>query len=203
ASLPPEDRLNLTVGRASALLMLGDQAGWPAATQIPDDPPSPRERQHVVKAHLNIANMAMMWGRYDEARRRLAKGLELAEAHEYWRFRDLILVNQVRLDWLAGAWDGLGERASALAGDTDILPLARMEAVMVRGLMHAAAGERAQAGRALDLVLTEVRQRGAVESCMEPAAALARLQLAGGRARDAPRVTHKPVALLDAQGNPA
>ena len=200
ASLPPEDRLNLTVGRAGALLMLGDQDGWSAAMQIPDEPRSPRERQHVVKAHLNIANMAMMWGRYDEARRRLAKGLELAEAHEYWRFRDLILVNQVHLDWLAGAWDGLAERASALSDDPDILPLARMEAVLVMGLMHAAAGERAQAERALDLVLTEVRQRGAYESWLEPAAALARLQLADGRAEDAVRITDEPIGIVDTKG---
>ena len=109
-------------------------------------------------------------------------------------------MNQVHLDWLAGAWDGLAERASALADDSDILPLARMEAVLVRGLMHAAAGERAQAERALDLVLTEVRQRGAVESCMEPAAALARLRLADGRAEDALRITDEPIGILDAKG---
>jgi len=107
ASMSPDEQLNLTVGRAGALLMLGDPAGWSVAEQIPDEARSPRERQHVVKAHLNIANMAMWWGHYDEARRRLAKGLELAEAHEYWRFRDLILVNQLHLDWLAGEWDGL------------------------------------------------------------------------------------------------
>ena len=190
----------MTVGRAGALLMLGDPAGWSVAAQIPDDAPSPRERQHVVKAHLNIANMAMWWGRYDEARRRLAKGLELAEAHEYWRFRDLILVNQVHLDWLAGAWEGLAERASALAGDPDILPLARLEAVLVAGLMQAAAGDRTQGERALELVVTEVRQRAAIESCMEPAAALARLHLADGRAEDALRITDEPISILHNKG---
>jgi DNA-binding CsgD family transcriptional regulator len=200
ASLPPDERLNLTVGRASALLMLGDQAGWSAAAQIPDDAPSSRERQHVVKAHLNIGNMAMMWGRYGEARRRLAKGLELAEAHGYWRYRDLIMVNQVHLDWLAGAWDGLAERASALADDTDLLPLARLEAVLVTGLVQVAAGDRAQAQRALDLVLAEVHQRAAVESCMEPAAALARLLLADGRAEDALAVTDEPISILEGKG---
>ena len=167
--MPPADQLNLTVDRASALLMLGDQAGWSVAAQIPDDAPSPRERQHVVKGHLNIATMAMMWwGRYDDARWRLAKGLELAEAGQYWLYRDLILVNQVHLDWLAGAWDGLAERAGRLADDADIQPLTRLEAVLVTGLMHAAAGDRGQAERELGLVLAEVRRRAAVEACMEP-----------------------------------
>ena len=200
ASLPPEDRLNLTVGRAGALLMLGDQDGWSAATQIPDEPRSPRERQHVVKAHLNIANMAMMWGRYDEARRRLAKGLELAEAHEYWRFRDLILVNQVHLDWLAGPWDGLAERARSLADDADIQPLTRLAAVLVTGLIHAAAGDRGQAERELGLVLCEVRRRAAVEASMEPAAALARLLLADGRVAEALAVTDEPIGILASKG---
>jgi DNA-binding CsgD family transcriptional regulator len=201
AAMAPADHLNLTVERASALLMLGDPAGWSVAAQIPDDAPSPGERQHVVKGHLNIANMAMMWwGRYDEARRRLAKGLELAEAHQYWLYRDLILVNQVHLDWLAGVWDGLAERASALADDADIQPLTRLEAVLVTGLMHAAAGDRAPAERALDLVLTEVRRRGAVEACMEPAAALARLMLSGGRVEEALRITDEPLGILEGKG---
>jgi DNA-binding CsgD family transcriptional regulator len=201
APMAPADRLNLTVERASALLMLGDQAGWSLAAQIPDDAPSPAERQHVVKAHLNIASMAMMWwGRYDEARRRLAKGLELAEAHEYWLYRDIILVNQVHLDWLAGAWEGLAERAGALANDADIQPLTRLEAVLVTGLMHAAAGDRGPAERALDQVLAGVRQRAAIESCMEPAAALARLRLADGRAEDALRITDEPIGILHRKG---
>jgi DNA-binding CsgD family transcriptional regulator len=201
ASMAPADYLNLTVERASALLMLGDPAGWSVAAQIPYDARSPRERQHVVKGHLTIATMAMMWwGRYDDARWRLAKGLELAEASQYWLYRDLILVNQVHLDWLAGAWDGLAERARSLADDADIQPLTRLEAVLVTGLIHAATGDRGQAERELGLVLAEVRRRAAVEACMEPAAALARLMLAGRRVADALRVTDEPIGILASKG---
>jgi DNA-binding CsgD family transcriptional regulator len=201
APMSPADHLNLTVDRASALLMLGDQAGWSVAAQIPDEAPSPGERQYVVKGHLNVATMAMMWwGRYDDARWRLAKGLELAEAGQYWLYRDLILVNQVHLDWLAGAWDGLAERARSLADDADIQPLTRLEAVLVTGLMHAAAGDRGQAERELGLVLGEVRRRAAVEACMEPAAALARLLLADGRVADALAVTDEPIGILASKG---
>ena len=197
----PADHLNLTVERASALLMLGDPAGWSVAAQIPDEAPSPGERQHVVKGHLNVATMAMLWwGRYDDARWRLAKGLELAEAGQYWLYRDLILVNQVHLDWLAGAWDGLAERARSLADDADIQPLTRLEAVLVTGLIHAATGDRGQAERELSLVLSEVRRRAAVEACMEPAAALARLLLADGRVADALAVTDEPTGILARKG---
>ena len=200
ARMPPAGRLNLTVERASALLMLGDPAGWAVASQIPDEAPSPGERQHVVKGHLNVATMAMWWGRYDDARWRLAKGLELAEAGQYWLYRDLILVNQVHLDWLAGPWDGLAERARSLADDADIQPLTRLAAVLVTGLIHAAAGDRGQAERELGLVLCEVRRRAAVEASMEPAAALARLLLADGRVAEALAVTDEPIGILASKG---
>ena len=197
----PAGHLNLTVERASALLMLGDPAGWAVAAQIPDEAASPGERQHVVKGHLNVATMAMMWwGRYDDARRRLAKGLELAEAGQYWLYRDLILVGQVHLDWLAGAWEGLAERARSLADDADIQTLTRLEAVLVTGLIHAAAGDRGQAERELGLVLSEVRRRAAVEACMEPAAALSRLLLADGRVAEALAVTDEPIGILAGKG---
>jgi DNA-binding CsgD family transcriptional regulator len=201
ASLPPDDRLNFTVGQASALLMIGDAAGWSVAAQIPDDSRSSRERQHAVKAHLNIAIVAMLWwGRYDEARRRLAKGLEIAEAHRYWRYRDLILVAQVHLDWLTGTWAGLAERAGALASDPDMLPLAKLEAVLVTGLLSLAAGARAQAESALGRVLDEVRQRAAFEAVMEPAGALARLMLAEGRAEEALAITDEPMSIMAGKG---
>ena len=200
ASMPPADRLNLTVERASALLMLGEEAGWDVAAQIPADAPSLQERQHVTKAHLNIGNMAMaIWGRYEEARTRLAKALELAEGHKYWLYRDMILVTQVHLDWLTGAWNGLAERAAALAGKPDSYTMTRLEAVLVSGLLHGAAGDSDGAEKDLDLVLTEIRQRTAIEAWMEPAAALARLRLADGRVDDALEITDEPMGILTAK----
>jgi DNA-binding CsgD family transcriptional regulator/tetratricopeptide (TPR) repeat protein len=200
ATLPPADRLNLTVQRAGALLMLGEEAGWAVAAEIPDVASSPGEWQHVVKGHMNVGNMAMAWwGRHEEARRRLTKALELAEAHGYLIFRDMILVTLAHLDLLAGAWDGLAERASALSGNHDVHPLTRHEAILVRGLLYAAAGDGAQAGEALRPVLAEARER-ALDQCMEPAAALARLRLADGDAEDALRITEEPIAILARKG---
>jgi DNA-binding CsgD family transcriptional regulator/tetratricopeptide (TPR) repeat protein len=201
ASVPPADRLNLTVERASALLMLGEEEGWAVAAQITEDAASPAERQHVVKGHLNIGNMAMAWwGRHAEARRRLTKGLELAEANGYSLYRDMVMVTQAHLDWQDGAWDGLAERAGALADTDDMHPLTRLEAVLVRGLLRAATGERARADQDLRLVLTETWQRAAVDACLEPAAALARLHLADGRVTDALRITEEPAAILVRKG---
>ena len=111
----------------------------------------------------------------------------------------MILVTQVHLDWLTGAWDGLAERAAALAGKPDTYTMTRLEAVLVSGLLHAAAGDYDGAEKDLDLVLTEIRQRTAIEAWMEPAAALARLRLADGRVDDALQITDEPMGILAAK----
>jgi DNA-binding CsgD family transcriptional regulator len=200
-SMDPADRLNLTVERASALLMLGEDAGWEVVTQIPEDAASPGERPYVVKGHLNVGGIAMAcWGRDAEARRRLTKGLALAETHGYWLYRDLVLTTIVHLDWLAGSWDGLAERASALADRTDMHVLTRLEAILVRGLLRLAAGKSAQAAEDLEFVVTEARRLAAYDACMEPAAALARLHLADGDIDAALEATREPMSVLAGKG---
>jgi DNA-binding CsgD family transcriptional regulator/tetratricopeptide (TPR) repeat protein len=195
-SMVPADRLNLTVERASALLMLGDEDGWTVAAGIPEEVAHAGERQHVVKAHLNIGSLAAAWGRDDEARRRLTKGLELAEEHECWLYRDMIVAALVHLDWLAGTWDGLTGRIASLVKNRDAHPLSSLEAILVRGLLQAGTGEQARAVRDLRRVLGEAQQAAAVDTLMEPAAALARLSLAEGRADDALQATDKMVAIV-------
>jgi DNA-binding CsgD family transcriptional regulator len=196
ASMAPADRLNLTVERASALLMLGDEAGWTVAEHIPEDADDPAERQHVVKSHLNLGSLAATWGRDAEARRRLTKGLELAETHGYWLYRDMAMAAMVHLDWLGGAWPGLAGRVSALIDSHDTHPLVRLESVLIRGLLHAASGEQARAVRDLGWVLGEAQASATVDWIMEPAAALARLRLADGHVDEALRVTKDAVAIL-------
>ncbi len=116
APLPAADRLNLEVLRVTGLLYLGEEEGWVAADQIPTDVPACRECLQVTRGNLNIGNQAMIWGRYDEARRRLAAALELAETRQYVRPRGAVLVTRLHLDWFTGAWDGLAGRADSLNG---------------------------------------------------------------------------------------
>jgi DNA-binding CsgD family transcriptional regulator len=199
-SMTAADRLCLAADQATARLMLGDSDGWARAARIPDDAPVSAERQQITRANSNIGDMAMLWGRYGVARLRLDRALTLAERHHYPRYQSVALITRAHLDWFTGAWDGLAERANALASPEDILPLARLEALLVTGLLEAAAGAHAQAAKRLESVLGGQRRSGVLADSMEPAAALSRLALADGRTSEALEITEEPADIVARKG---
>ncbi|WP_198545970.1 ATP-binding protein [Actinacidiphila yeochonensis] len=195
-SMTAADRLGFAADQATARLMLGEMDGWALAARIPDDAAVPAEWQQISRANLNIGDMAMLWGRYAVAERRLDRALALAGRRRYRRYQSAAMVTRAHLDWLTGAWDGLAERAAALAEGEDILPLARLESLLVAGLLQAAAGAYEPAAERLRLVLAEEVRSGALADSMEAAAALSRLALIGGRAEEALEITEEPAAVI-------
>jgi DNA-binding CsgD family transcriptional regulator len=199
-SLEPGERLRLQGDRAFALLALGEPEGWVAADAIPDLPSGAGERLQVTRGHANLGEMAMTWGRYGEVGQRLARARELAGTYGYSLLGGSALAYQAHLDWLTGAWDGLASRAAALSGDERLSSAARLQAVLVTGLLDAAAGDRGRAEDRLRQVLGETLRRGAVEYALEPAAALARLALADAEAESALKVTEDPARIIAQKG---
>jgi DNA-binding NarL/FixJ family response regulator len=198
-SLEPRDRLRIQVDRMTALLMLGEEEGWAEAARIPADGPDASQRRNVAIGQLNAGDLAIMWGRYDEARQRLGIALDMAEAHQYARYRALILANLTHLDWASGKWAGLAGRARPLADGRDGAPV-RLEAVLVTGLLEAVAGHGAAAEDRFQLVLREWKRRGETAYVMRPATELAWLALRGGRVADALQVTDEPMAVVAGKG---
>jgi DNA-binding CsgD family transcriptional regulator len=194
------DGLRCAADQATARLMLGQRDGWAQAARIPDDAPIPAERQQITRANLNIGDMAMLWGRYAVARQRLERALALAGRHQYLHYQSAALVTRAHLDWLTGAWDGLTELAAALASPEDIHPLVRLEALLVTGLLQAAAGAHVRAAECLRRVLDGEVRMGALADSMEAAAALSRLALAGGRAGEALEITEEPFGIVARKG---
>jgi DNA-binding NarL/FixJ family response regulator len=198
AAASPAEQLRMLVDRVGALLLLGEESGWAEAARIPWDATQPRDRLQIIRGQGNLAEIAIMWGRYEEAGRRLARAHELASRHDYLRLRDTDQARQVHLDWLTGAWPGLAGRAARLADTED--GEARLRAALVTGLAQAAAGDQESAAECLRRVLDGTRERGSIEQTIEPAAALARLALAAGRAGDALLVTDEPAGVLAGKG---
>ena len=196
ASIPVGDHIELTVNRAAALLQLGDPAGWELAAEIPEVAAAPQQRQHITRGCMNIGDSAMQWGRYEQARERLTIGLALADEHEYPRLRLGMLVTLTHLDWFTGRWKGLAERSVALTTGLDESdPLGALEAVLVAGLLDVASGAAA-AEEKLQQVLDGQRGHGAVDTPLEPAAALATLRVGDGRVADALALTEEPMQVV-------
>lgn len=194
-SIAPHERLRLFLERAFALLMLGEEAGWTEVRQIPDDTASPREAALLAIGQTNVAEAAMRWGRYEEARARLAKALALADNHQFLGHLGSIATTRAHLDWFTGAWDGLAGRATALLGDDDGVRLKdRCEAALVAGLMQLAGGERAAAEERLRFAGRDDQQR------IEAAAALAQLHLRDGDVDEALRITDEPAEITIRSG---
>ncbi|WP_405811949.1 AAA family ATPase [Streptomyces sp. NBC_01520] len=201
ASMAPRDRMKIRVGRASGLLLLGEEEGWAEAALIADDASTTEERQDITIGRLNVGHMALIWGRYPEAGRWLTCAVGLADRYEYLNLRRIGQATLAHLDWLTGAWDGLADRAGSLAGDEELLqPVSRLAPAMVTGLLYAARGDRDRADACLRLVLEQADRHGGAEYSIEPAGALARLRLGAGRIDDVLELTDKPIRFLEHKG---
>jgi hypothetical protein len=201
SSVSASDRQMVLANRTTALLMMGDEEGWAGVAGLPQDVGDLQEALTLTAQWINAGEDAMYWGRYAQARHALATGLRLADQHQYPRMRAATQVWLAHLDWFTGAWDGLAGRVEALLADfTDAEPLPRMEAMLTAGLLDAAAGTIGPAEEKLRLVLDEQARRGFAGYIQEPAAALARLQLADGRIGEALALTEEPVKVIAAKG---
>ncbi len=195
AHLEHGERMDIEIDTVVGLLLLGEESAWIDAARISDGATSGADARRVARANLNIGDLAMRWGHFAQARRRLDNAFELAGRNQYLRYRDVIAATLVHLDWFTGAWDGLAERAAAIDA-ADMQWVTALESVLVTGLLLAANGDNAAAREHFERALAATGQHGAVECTMEPAAALAKLYLADGLVDDALRVTDEPMQIV-------
>ncbi len=183
------ERTWLAVDRASALLMLGEESGWQAAAEIPDDTPTDFEQRQVARCLMNVGHLAIGWGRDDHARRQLVAAIELMQSTGYHRLLNSARLTQAYLDWHSGAWKGLADRVTEVADADGTLPAAQLEAQQILALLDLVRGDRPAAERGLRAILEEVTRRGLFDASMTPAAMLGRLSLADDAAADALALT--------------
>ncbi len=195
-SFPRADRLALALERATALLLLGEEAGWELASKTAAEVAATNDSLLATRCPLNTGVLAIIWGRYRDAKQRLGVALELADIERYPRFRNSILSSQAYVDWLMGAWDGLAERATSLVDADDAQPIDQLEAALVAGLQDAAAGDGRTAEQRFRLVLDRLERGGPLDFSMHPTAALAQLYLQDGRIDEALALTDEPMRVI-------
>lgn len=191
--LDPASAGSFGINRMSALLYLGDVRGWAEVTALPEDSDVPADRHRVAAGQLNAGNAALQWGRYADADHRLTRAVRLAEKYEYQTLAGMAKASRARLAWYRGEWTDLDQRVADLLDD-DVGSTQWIELRFVVGCRHAAEGRFAKARDSLRGALDRARETHAIDLCLEPAAALARLGLLDGSVDDA-------LALTDDLGN--
>jgi DNA-binding NarL/FixJ family response regulator len=190
----------MLVNRTTALLLLGQEEGWTEAARMPADAPTAQERLEIARGHVNVAEAAIAWGRYTDARKSLALGLRLTKDHHYPWLKCAAAAEELRLDWLVGAWGGLAKRAKVLSTDSDVPRVLQLRARLVAALLDVATGSRAGAAEKVQHLIDATRQLTITEYCIEPAALLGRLHLARGATDDALKVTDEMSELVARRG---
>jgi DNA-binding CsgD family transcriptional regulator/tetratricopeptide (TPR) repeat protein len=197
------DRLALTVDRAAALLQLGDPAGWTLAAELPTSSEGPDDsaeiRRLLARAHLNLGYGAILWGRYGEARDRLAATAAMVDIDHYPRLGFQLQAAEAELAWLTGDWRGLDQAATELLAAEAAEPLVRVAAVRLAGRLHAVAGAVARAEECFDRALRDAGQLGAAWETLDTAAELGRLWLTEGRPEEALAITEEPIQPVTAK----
>ena len=195
--MSPEDRFAFLADRAATLLMLGDHSGWVAAGDLPTGGDSPSEMLQRARGFANLGEAAMLWGRYDNARRHLDAAAAIAEEHQHLRLRDLVGATLAHLDWLTGSWTG-PEQWSASALDADE-PVLRVDALLLAGLLDAARGDHRGAQEHVRDAIAVGRPRGPADGSRDPSAVLARLAIAAGRPEEALTASDAAWRLVEAK----
>jgi DNA-binding CsgD family transcriptional regulator len=195
------DRLSFMVNRATAFLLLGEEAGWQAIDEIPRSAASPVELRVIGRGQLNAAELAVVWGRYGDVRPLLAAALEYLHDGGYHKLTSTVRVTEAHLDWYTGDWVGLDEAVAELADSEESLTLDQLQARQILGALDFVHGARDQAERRLTDVTADYARLGVVDPIAVLATGtLARLHLVGGAADEALRVTERDIGMIVRKG---
>jgi DNA-binding CsgD family transcriptional regulator/tetratricopeptide (TPR) repeat protein len=182
AAARSEDRVRQTavvVDRAVALLTVGDRRCWEAVEQIPPTGETPEDMKRAVVACSNLSSAALKVGHYQRGKEFIETGLRLATETEYARGKKFLRMNELELDWLVGAWDGLEQRAERSLEERWDSPQARAHAQTVLGLVALARGNVRTALRLLMPLADDFH--GMVPALTWLTGGLARIRLAEGK----------------------
>ncbi|GAA1946718.1 ATP-binding protein [Kitasatospora viridis] len=189
--------------RASRLTFLarqGDPGVWAQLDRLPQSAEDPEVVRQTTRALYNVGDIAVDLGHDRSAGRLLRDSSRLARlaAIPYLECYSRIVL--LRLDGLAGHWDGLEERFAALGAEYQELAMAGVERALLTARLAAARGRLALAQREFADAMAFGERESQVTTALRGAAGLAALRLAAGEAEPAAAVLRPVLANLRAAG---
>lgn len=129
-------------GNHLALRMsLGDPAVWAEAERLIAGPVPGTHRRQVARACGNFADAAASLGHYQAAQRYRGEGRRLAAECGAAFLEGIVEGTALRLEWYAGRWRGLAERARHTLDAVHGVSSIAADAHLVLGLLASAVGE--------------------------------------------------------------
>jgi DNA-binding CsgD family transcriptional regulator/tetratricopeptide (TPR) repeat protein len=189
-------QIRLSADRACTLLILGDARAWQAVDEIPPPGREIDEVRQAARAYGNLADAFLHLGYHERARELVEK--DLATGPGCFREHVIARVTSAQLDFVAGNWNGLGERIRLLLEEAEgRLPHhADLEAVFA--LLRLAHGEVRAAAKTLEYLFDEELCDIAIVPWI--CGGLARIRLAEDRPEDALAAAERAVGIVEQQG---
>ncbi|WP_327350805.1 helix-turn-helix transcriptional regulator [Streptomyces sp. NBC_01304] len=152
AASHPDQVLRLAVrGNHLALrTSLGDSGVWEEADALLAADRDTPERRELARMCANLADTAAWNGWDTHARHQWRQGSHLAEEYGAPYVQAIIEGTALRLEWSAGRWQGLADRARQALDETQGAPGIVVDAHLVLGLLTTATGEWDEATAHLD-----------------------------------------------------
>ncbi|MFJ9446622.1 AAA family ATPase [Kitasatospora sp. NPDC101235] len=178
----PDEEVAAAV-RATRLTFLareGDPAVWAQLDGLPRTSERPEIVRQTTRALYNVGEIAVELGHDRRAAQLLEESRRLARQAAIPYLECYSRIALVRLDGLAGQWDGLEERLAALGAEFPDLAMAGVEQALLLGRLAAARGRLAVARAHFAEAGPYGERESQVTGALRAAAGLAALQLAEG-----------------------
>ncbi|NGO70149.1 ATP-binding protein [Streptomyces boncukensis] len=137
----PAVRTAVRANRLALAMYAGEPGVWERAERLIGAAGPGTDRRQVARACGNFADAATCLGRYRAAHRFRDEGLRLAAACGAGYYEGIVEGTALRLDWYAGRWQGLAERARHILELVDGVSGIASDAHLVLGLLAGTLGE--------------------------------------------------------------
>ncbi|MFI9787913.1 AAA family ATPase [Kitasatospora sp. NPDC051984] len=204
AALEAEPDEEVTAAYRATLLTFqareGDPELWPELDRLPRHSTNPEVVRQTTRALYNVGDIALDTGHDQQAGRLLAESRALARQASIAYLECYSRIALLRLDGLAGRWQGLEERFAALGTEFPDVAMAGAERAMLLGRLAAAQGRLAVARAEFTSAARYGERESQVTAALRAAAGLGSLELAERGGAAAAAVVAPAVAILRQAG---
>ncbi|MFJ1793288.1 helix-turn-helix transcriptional regulator [Kitasatospora griseola] len=204
AALEVEPDEEVTAAYRATLLTFqareGDPELWPELDRLPRDSTNPEVVRQTTRALYNVGDIALDTGHDQRAGRLLAESRALARQAAIAYVECYSRIALLRLDGLAGRWQGLEERFAALGTEFPDVAMAGAERAMLLGRLAAARGRLSVARAEFTSAARYGERESQVTAAIRAAAGLGALELAERGGAEAAVVVAPAVAIMRQAG---